>query len=246
MITARDFSAAHTTTPASHPVFRADSDPQFRRALERAMYVRYGEPVRLSDIDRDRWAAIYDVASDMWAKQEAAWRDLCPPLMQETDPARLPQDALNRVMAWQHGSTGLVLHGSTGAGKTRMVWLLLRRLFVHEFIAPKVFRAGELEDAMITAFKLGTSGKLMSELRTAPILFIDDFGKDKFTERFETFLFTVINDRCEFKRPIFLTTNYVGQKLIDRFADIERGLPALRRLREFCQPIEVKPQQQQQ
>ena len=70
---------------------------------------------------RDAETARIKEASHRWAK-------ICPPLYAATDPARLPQESLRRVMAWQFGPRGLVIHGPTGTGKTRAAFLLLRRL----------------------------------------------------------------------------------------------------------------------
>lgn len=214
----------------------------WRRRVAAAMAHRYHEPQDPDRLDRDLWPAMLEEARRLWASRRLAWESLCPPAMLETDPSRLPLRGLVEIGAWQLGPTGLILHGETGSGKTRLAWLLLHRLFVWEFVNPVVFRVGELEEAMVQAYRAGRSDALLARLRRARVLFIDDFGKDKFTERLEAFLFTLINDRYEFKSPLLLTTNYVGDQLEARFQDAERGRPALRRLRECCHAVRVVPQ----
>ncbi len=55
------------------------------------------------------------------------WLGLCPPIYRETDIHRLPPEAA-KVTQWQYGPRGLVVVGPTGVGKTRAMWLLLKRL----------------------------------------------------------------------------------------------------------------------
>src|SRR5437764_5679650 len=61
------------------------------------------------------------------------WKELCPPLFRATDtnhPA-IHQDLLARVLEWDPaaaGGKGIGLHGPTGGCKTRIMFLLLRKL----------------------------------------------------------------------------------------------------------------------
>jgi len=70
-------------------------------------------------------------------------------------------------------------------------------------------------------------------LATVDVLFFDDFGKMKFTERVESELFAVIEKRTANCLPLILTTNFTGETLEERMT-LDRGVPLVRRLREFC------------
>ena len=167
-------------------------------------------------------------------RHEEGWTTLCPMLYRDTDPARLPQESLAKVLAWHYASRGLLLHGPTGRGKTRAAWLLLRTLhdekrriiafdcvgFAHE--CAKQFRDSD-----------GGGERWAKNLAEVPVLFLDDFGKGKFTERVEVELFGLIERRTANCLPIILTTNFVGESLEARMSP-DRGAPLVRRLREFC------------
>lgn len=159
----------------------------------------------------------------------------CPPIYQDTDRAKLPSQ-LDQVLAWTPGPRGLILMGDTGKGKTRCAWELLRQYpkqrryvafdcvsFGHEL--SRKYRGDEAEDWLDS---LGTE---------IPLIFFDDLGKLKLTERAETELFGVIERRCANKLPILATTNDTGNTLAERMSE-NRGPALVRRLREFCDVIQ--------
>ena len=144
------------------------------------------------------------------------------------------------MLAWRYGGRGLLLHGETGRGKTRAAWLLLRRL--HD------------QGRSITAFDCVSFGhecvrrcrdshgndehveRWADNLATVPVLFLDDFAKEKLTERVEVELFGLIERRTANCLPIILTTNFVGEALEAKLSP-DRGAPLVRRLREFCEDV---------
>ncbi len=170
-------------------------------------------------------------------RHEERWAALCPLLYRNTDPAKLPPEPLAKVLAWQYGSRGLLLHGETDRCKTRAAWLLLRRLhderrdiiafdcvgFGHE--CAKRFRDSD-----------GDGERWAKNLAEVPVLFLDDFGKGKFTERVEVELFGLVERRTANCLPIILTTNFVGEALEAKMSP-DRGAPLVRRLREFCEDV---------
>lgn len=162
---------------------------------------------------------------------------ICPAIYQNTNPRdpRLDQALLAKVMAWQYGPKGLVLFGPTRKGKTRMMWLLLRRLWVEERIKFIAMTSGEFARGCGEMYGLsGEAGReWFNRLVYAPVLFIDDFGKEKATERVEAELFDVMEHRTSNGRPMLLTTNGVGDTLCAKFT-ADRGEPIIERIREFC------------
>ena len=68
----------------------------------------------------------------------------------------------------------------------------------------------------------------------ADILFLDDLDKAKFTERVESSLMHVIEERNKRLKPIIFAVNASGKQLSDMFTE-NRSEPILRRLREFCE-----------
>ena len=178
-------------------------------------------------------------------KREQVFASVCPSLYQKTDTSKLPQEQLKKAMDWQYGSRGLILLGDTGKGKSRVAWSLLKRLLVEDkpMQHPKPsrdfvwFDATSFGHEIIRAYREENADVWLEEVSTVPLVFFDDLGKLKLTERAEVELFGVIERRCANELPIIVTTNDTGDSLAARMSD-NRGPAMIRRLREFCEPIQ--------
>jgi DNA replication protein DnaC len=181
--------------------------------------------------------AIREQAEKQRAAKQAdeLWATICPPRYADTEPSRLPQRQLAEVLAWRYQPTGLLLYGETNTGKTRSIWLLLRSLFDLGY-RMTCLTSGSFSRQSSDFGGSGKSEEWADGLIRVPILFIDDIGKGRLTERNEADLFDIIEQRLAHKRPLLLTTNMVGDSIKDRM-DPDRGEPLIRRLRESCKPI---------
>lgn len=169
-------------------------------------------------------------------RSEAAWLKSFPPLYRQTDPVRLPlQEQFRRVMAWQYGPRGLILGGPTGTGKTRTAWLLLQRLH-NEGRQIVAFDALGFSHEVSARFGDGSGESWADGVARADVVFLDDLGKAKLTERVESELFGLIERRTANLLPIIATMNATGAGLAAKTTD-DRGEPLLRRLREFCEAV---------
>jgi DNA replication protein DnaC len=170
----------------------------------------------------------------------AEWARFCPPLYLEHDSAKYPVAAkpkLAEVLKWQYGAKGLLLHGESGAGKTRSAWELLRRLYVEESRRVIAFDAVSFSHAITKHFGPdGDGDKWFEEIINVAVVFFDDFGKARLTDRGQAELFGIVEGRMAHCRPIILTTNFVGETLAACFRD-DMGQALVRRLREFCECI---------
>lgn len=155
----------------------------------------------------------------------------------DTDPTKLPsQDRYAKVMRWRFNPKGLVLHGSSGRGKSRCLWALLQRLYVEDGITVRCVRVTSFARIMSDPYRADAEAYLRA-LIVIPVLALDDLGKEPSTERWEASLIELLDARSVAGRPVLVTTNYAGDKLVTRFRDPNTGEAVVRRLREFCEPI---------
>ena len=177
-------------------------------------------------------------------RQERARLDeferICPPLYRDTDPLKLPcnPEVTKLVLGWVYGPKGLVLHGATGRGKTRLAYMLVRRLVLDG-------RSVSAFDPLSFAHRVGeTFGeyqgeRFIREQQRVDVLMLDDLGKAKLTERAEAELFGLVEHRIANLKPLIVTTNFVGDKLSDKLSE-DRATPLVRRLREFNECVCVR------
>lgn len=189
------------------------------------------------DIER----AAHDAArvAEMRAKRADAWSsDVGREAFADTIVAQLDPVRLAAVVGWVYGPRGLVLHGPSGKTKSRMMWILARRLYVDDGVQTVVARATRLAR---TLSDLATpAGAIEAQIRAlinAPVLILDDLGKEAQSERWESALVEIIDARTAAGRPLIITTNYVGSKLVERYRDRSNGEAVVRRLRDFCTAI---------
>jgi DNA replication protein DnaC len=161
-------------------------------------------------------------------------RKLCPPLYLATDRNRLPKEQLAQVLAWKPGPRGMILHGASGKCKTRCAWELIKQVWEP---GVEIFDCAAFGHIMARKYRVDEAEDWLEQLGTrSPIVFFDDLGKMKFTERVESELFGVIERRCANQLPIIATLNASGGELQAMMTD-DRGPSLLRRLHEFCEEV---------
>lgn len=170
-----------------------------------------------------------------------------PPLYRDSNfniikqSLKFPQN-FDRVIEWKPNPKGLAIIGKTGSAKTRTLCILIKNLIEKYLVgitsSLKVFYAGELERAIISSFKKASEyDVLMRKLESCDLLIIDDFGKEKFTERYEVSVFQIFEKRFANLKPIIFTTNYRGEEFKARFSDMANYEPFSRRINEFMERI---------
>lgn len=180
----------------------------------------------------------------------AAWDRVCPRQFKtrleggQTDLQRLAKDLpqLPDILAHPLGPQGLILRGKTGAGKTRAMYRLLRTYFLAT-PRPRIvaLTAGEFDRQARDAAGNFTLSAWFKNLAEADVLFIDDIGKGKWTAATSGQFWELVDDRTRNGRPVFLTTNFSGERLVQALGlDGDTAEPLLRRLREHCKGIVCK------
>lgn len=166
---------------------------------------------------------------------------ICPKLYQNSDMARLPRQAeAKKVLAWEYNPTGLFLIGPSGTGKTRAMWMLLKRLILEqENYQRLVFFQGAIF-ALKASKAYGDpdfTEQWLEKMAKIPLLVIDDIFKGKMSEAQETAIYTILELRASDMVPTILTTNTGGELLLQRMTDAgreDRGPAIIRRIKDFC------------
>ncbi len=174
------------------------------------------------------------------AQIESDWMNLCPPLYRDSDAAKLPLAAsiIPEVLAWTRQPQGIGLAGNSGAGKTRLMFMLLRKLHFSG-VRCKAITAKRFEKWCHRMFDKDDDARInIQAAHTIPVLFIDDIGKEKYTERVESEFYDLVEHRTSHLLPILWTANATGEQLAQMMGN-DRGVPIVRRLREFSTVISV-------
>lgn len=185
------------------------------------------------------------VQTELMASRAETWLRFCPDEFQRYDPEQMPcpERQIEQVLAWEYGARGLLLHGVPRTGKTRLLWRLLRM----QFMAGRTIIAWDAIDFGIRtreAYSEGNERTFYKRLTEAHIVFIDDIGKAKITERGAEALFGMTDKRMKLRKPCLFTTNFTSEKLMTRIEDQELAAALLERLRECCEFIHIKKKDQ--
>jgi hypothetical protein len=170
-----------------------------------------------------------------------------PPLFADTDPERLADPLGRYAKTWVPEGKGLIIHGATRKGKTRTAWFIANRLYQakplnHRFLFLSMF---DLEVRLVAAWGKESWDKEMLKMTNYPLLFLDDLGKEKMTDRMASVLFALIDQRTQKKLPTVITTNLTGDTLLERFHDKEIGAAFVARLKDPDLFSRVAPQETQ-
>ena len=119
---------------------------------------------------------------------------------------------------------GLVLHGLTGTCKTRIMWQLVKRVIEQ----PEGYSW-----LMLNGFEIATSATpFPKEAFFCDFLFIDDLGNSPSSTKFVTSLLHLIRRRCNWHRPIIVTTQLTGDAFRQRFFNNPAASAIVRRFRD--------------
>ena len=165
-----------------------------------------------------------------------------PPLYRDTDLERLSPKLADVARNWTPltGKGNLLIHGTTRTGKSRTAWHICKRL--HPL--PKVTHLSmrDVEFQLAEGYTRGTWHRIVDQWCKDELLFIDDLGKEKTTERTGSILFQLIDERTANALPTIITTNHNGSALGARFVEPETGAAFVARLREFYDAVSANTQ----
>jgi DNA replication protein DnaC len=128
--------------------------------------------------------------------------------------------AFNQAQYYARHLTGwLLFQGSYGCGKTHLAAAIAN--FAVSIGVPTLFiTVPDLLDTLRFAYHdpEATFEERFEQIRSAPLLILDDFGTQNATPWAQEKLFQILNYRYINKLPLVVTTNYLEQDLDDRIA----------------------------
>lgn len=164
-----------------------------------------------------------------------------PALFRDTEVSRLHPN-IQKALEWKPEGdvSGLLLHGTTGIGKTRAIWEIIRRQWIESVkrdrqLPYQFLTMRKIEGMIEKGFDDRQHAKMLEGLIELPFLIIDDFGKERLTQRMASDLFAVVDERSTARRATIISTNYNGTTLLERFdgRDVETGKALIRRLKDY-------------
>lgn len=209
---------------------------------------RMGDFVMNVPCAKCRERARSETAAEQKAQQHRtlaeSWQRLCLARFRDFDPEHpdVDQVALFSILPWkptEEKGIGL-LSGKSGAVKTRMIWRLLRDLHF-EGVRFQHIHACELADLYPrNPAQSEAVERRLKQLKKAPLLFIDDLGKErswKDSDAIPERVYSLLDYRYTQCLPLLWTSNLTERALTDWYG--ERGPHIVRRLRDMTVWVEV-------
>ena len=125
----------------------------------------------------------------------------------------------------------MVIHGVTGTCKTRILWQLVKRVLEQ----PENYTW-----LVLDGYEIATATTpFVKEAFFCDYLFIDDLGACPSSTKFVQALLHLIRRRCDWHRPIIVTTQLTGEAFKRRFFDDPASAAIVRRFRDRTDSIET-------
>ncbi len=130
-------------------------------------------------------------------------------------------DLLDRGKEWLCRPCSLVLTGNAGRGKTYFSFALIREIIKrYDRSIIRWIKSKHLDDEIVAATNSDVSGQANFTIKKfcdIEILFIDDFGIDRSTERSSRDYYEIIDTRWENNKPTILSTNLNNKEIYEAY-----------------------------
>jgi DNA replication protein DnaC len=105
-------------------------------------------------------------------EHKSKWQRYCAPEYQKNLPTALRmQGWVEEVLHWKRGPQGLLVIGDTRAGKTHVMWQLLRRLMEEEKCSVETLDAVTFRSGLVKAGREGETENYARKLVHADLLY---------------------------------------------------------------------------
>ena len=143
-----------------------------------------------------------------------------------------------RIMAWveQNATKSLFIADNVGTGKTRAVChVCVKNRKLHNWC--QFWKTTDLMNEIMAKYHEGVieMTRFKEYLLALDLLILDDFGKEKLTDRAGEVLFDILDEYYQDpKRKIWITSNVVDGKVMVQHLGTDRGTAVARRIKEKC------------
>lgn len=138
-------------------------------------------------------------------------------------------------------TTGLMLYGKAGSGKTHLACAITRSIIEQKQIQARFTRIVDLLAEIRKTFdeneqyRTENESDLIHRYTSVPLLVIDDLGAEKTTDWVRQILYQIIDERWIEQKPIIVTSNLNLEELEARF---EERIAS--RVAALCRPVETR------
>jgi len=165
----------------------------------------------------------------------------------ELTPENEKAVSAGRWLENSHEGKGLLLFGSRGTGKTKLVSIVTREKIKqgHKVLFSSV---PDLIQSIRSSFDKGKTDELLEEIRDVEVLVMDDLGVEKVTDWVSEQMFSIVNHRLNKGLQTIITSNYSPEQLIIRLSpknkngeveDDEPGYRIVSRIKEMCYVVNL-------
>jgi DNA replication protein DnaC len=143
----------------------------------------------------------------------------------------ISQTIINEGLAWCKDPSLMILSGLPGRGKTHFSYALCRHAIeTWGWACVRWSKSKALDDQIVEDInRVGSAKNVIKCFSQIEILFLDDFGVDRGTERSERDFYEIIDKRWENNSPTVISTNLdpseiekaYGGRIYSRFKDFE-------------------------
>ena len=139
---------------------------------------------------------------------------------------------------------GLIITGESGVGKTHLVASIANKLIENDKIV-LMGRLTTLLDMIKETFRDNTKSEneLIELYSNVDMIIIDDLGTEKISQWALEKLYTIVQNRCENRLPIIITTRFNKEGLTERFSysnDQDLVDATISKLYQMCYGITLK------
>lgn len=154
--------------------------------------------------------------------QEELWEKRLPELLTSIFPPRIVADVLRirlpvdeiQITTVIERKKGLYFFGNVGTGKTvhaaNLLIHIIKRYRELKWGSPDVLfiTSNQLLERIRGSYNDCPNDKIVQQASESPLMLLDDFGTEKYTEWVLQMMNHIINTRYEYLRPTIITSNY--------------------------------------